>query len=234
MPLDTVNDIRSMDAAGRSRSEIARMLHVSRNTVAKYADMEDMSPAAPMPRRRGRPALEGNEEWVAGVLEADLGAPRKQRHTARRIYDRLVAERGYGGSYSTVQRFVRELRLARAAAGGEGYLELEWAPGTCQVDFGNFRAAVGGRTARPRSARRCSGAARCRRPRPSTATTGRPCRGRRAWGASRCSRSTSSSAGRTSCSWATSAPARRTWRRPSARWRARGGSRRASSRRPRS
>lgn len=146
MPLDTVNDIRSMDAAGRSRSEIARMLHVSRNTVAKYADMEDMSPAAPMPRRRGRPALEGNEEWVAGVLEADLGAPRKQRHTARRIYDRLVAERGYGGSYSTVQRFVRELRLARAAAGGEGYLELEWAPGTCQVDFGNFRAAVGGRT----------------------------------------------------------------------------------------
>ena len=146
MPLDTVNDIRSMDAAGRSRSEIARVLHVSRNTVAKYADMEDMSPAAPMPQRRGRPALEGNEEWVAGVLETDLGAPRKQRHTARRIYDRLVAERGYGGSYSTVQRFVRELRLARAAAGGEGYLELEWAPGTCQVDFGNFRAAVGGRT----------------------------------------------------------------------------------------
>lgn len=72
-------------------------------------------------------------------------APRKQRRTARRIYDRLVAERGYGGSYSTARRFVRELRLARAAAGGEGYLELEWAPGTCQVDFGNFRAAVGGR-----------------------------------------------------------------------------------------
>lgn len=144
MPLDTVNDIRSMDAAGRSRSEIARVLHVSRNTVAKYADMEDMSPAAPTPQRRGRPALEGNEEWIAGVLEADLGAPRKQRHTARRIYDRLVAERGYAGSYSTVQRFVRELRLPRAAAGGEGYLELEWAPGTCQVDFGNFRAAVGG------------------------------------------------------------------------------------------
>lgn len=43
VPLDTVNDIRSMDAAGRSRSEIARVLHVSRNTVAKYADMEDMS-----------------------------------------------------------------------------------------------------------------------------------------------------------------------------------------------
>lgn len=73
VPLDTVNDIRSMDAAGRSRSEIARMLHVSRNTVAKYADMEDMSPAAPMPRRRGRPALEGNEEWIGNTYLDDFG-----------------------------------------------------------------------------------------------------------------------------------------------------------------
>ena len=145
VPLDTVNDIRSMEAAGRSRSEIARTLHLSRNTVAKYADMEDMSPAAPLPAERARPALEGNERWIEEALEADLGAPRKQRHTARRIYDRLVAERGYTGSYSTVQRFVRELRLARATDGGEGYLELEWAPGTCQVDFGNFRASLGGR-----------------------------------------------------------------------------------------
>ena len=295
VPLDTVNDIRSMDAAGLSRPEAARALHVSRNTVAKYADMEDMSPAAPMPRRRGRPAPEGNEEWVAGVLEVDLGAPRKQRHTARRIYDRLVAERGYAGPWAAARRFVRGLRLARAAAGGEGCLEPGWAPGACQVDFGNLRAAVGGRAldprllvatlphpndrqcvalmsqrsggrarspppswrsgrgsaprnrwstwratsrrrgpaARPRGARRCSGAARCRRPRPSAATAGRPRRGRRAWGASRCSRSTSSGAGRASCSWATSAPARRTWRRPSARRRARGGSRRASPRRPR-
>lgn len=73
MPMDTTNDIRSMGATGRSRSEIARVLHVSRNTVTKCTDMEDMSPVAPMPQRRGRPALEGNEEWIAGALEADLG-----------------------------------------------------------------------------------------------------------------------------------------------------------------
>lgn len=118
---------------------------------------------------------------------------------------------------------------------------LDWDSGAVpvrivQIGVANPRATSRrrGPAARPRSARRCSGDARCRRPRPSTATTGRSCRGRRAWGASRCSRSTSSSAGRTSCSWAKSAPARRTWRRPSARWRTRGGSRRASSRRPRS
>ena len=122
VPLDTVDDIRSMDAAGRSRPEAARVLRMSRNTVAKYADMGDMQPAAPMPRRRDRPALAGNEEWAAGVLEADLGAPRKQRRTARRIYDRLVAERGYAGPCPAVQRLVRGLRLARAAAGGAGLL----------------------------------------------------------------------------------------------------------------
>ncbi|MEE0346740.1 MAG: hypothetical protein UDM07_09985 [Adlercreutzia sp.] len=46
VPLDVMNDIRSMDAGGVPRAEIARRLGVSRNTVAKYADMEDMSPAA--------------------------------------------------------------------------------------------------------------------------------------------------------------------------------------------
>ena len=36
------------------------------------------------------------------------------------------------------------MEAARAAGGGEGFLELDWEPGTCQVDFGNFRAVVGG------------------------------------------------------------------------------------------
>ena len=39
VPLDMRNDIRAMDADGVARAEIARRLHVSRNTVAKYADM---------------------------------------------------------------------------------------------------------------------------------------------------------------------------------------------------
>ena len=75
VPLDTRNDIRSMDADGVPRAEIARRLRVSRNTVAKYADMEDMSPAAPVPARRERPALGERAGWVESVLEADLGAP---------------------------------------------------------------------------------------------------------------------------------------------------------------
>lgn len=63
-----MNDIRSMDAGGMPRVEIARRLGVSRHRVAKYADMEDMSPAAPAPAPRPRPALAGHEAWVESVV----------------------------------------------------------------------------------------------------------------------------------------------------------------------
>lgn len=156
VPLDIRNDIRPMDADGVSRSEIARRLHVSRNTVSKYADMEDMSPVAPVRRAGERPGLEGNGPWIEKVLDEDLSAPRKQRHTAKRIYDRLVEERGFTGSYSTVRRFVAEFRRERSSGAGEGFLELEWAPGypssppAVKVDIDTFycRASVA-RTSQP-------------------------------------------------------------------------------------
>ena len=59
VPLDVMNDIRSMDGGGVPRAEIARRLGVSRNTVAKYADMEDSRGGArgdaPRGGREGRP-----------------------------------------------------------------------------------------------------------------------------------------------------------------------------------
>ena len=84
VPLDVRNDIRSMDADGVPRAEIAKRLRVSRNTVAKYADMEDMPPEPPLPERRRRPALEGHEAWVESVLEADLEAERASRESSKR------------------------------------------------------------------------------------------------------------------------------------------------------
>lgn len=161
MPLDTMNDIRATDADDVPRAEMARRLRVGRNTVAKCAGMEDLSPSAPVPAPRERPALAGHEEWVASVPEADLGAPRKQRHAARRVYDRLVAGRGYEGSHSTVRRLVREWRLARAAGASGGCLELERPVGACRADFGNFGAAVAGEALDPNPSSR-------RRPTPTT------------------------------------------------------------------
>ena len=144
VPLDVRNDIREMDAGGVPRSEIARRLHVSRNTVAKYADMGDLSPEPPLPADRPHPATDAHAGWIGGVLEADLGAPRKQRHTAKRIYDRLVGERGYEGSYSSVRRHVREWRLRRAAGAGDGYLEPGWALGTPLAPPGDLGGGAAG------------------------------------------------------------------------------------------
>lgn len=125
VPLDTRQDIREMDARGVPRSEIARRFGLSRDTVAKYADTEDMPPAAPLPQGRPHPAADAHAAWIDSVLEADLGTPFKQRHTARRVYDRLVAERSYEGSYSSVRRHAAAWRRERARDGGDGYLELD-------------------------------------------------------------------------------------------------------------
>ena len=144
MPPNTRRDMRETGAGGVPRAEIAGELGAGGNTVARYADMEDMSPAAPVPVPRSRPALDGHVARVDSVLEADLGAPGKQRHTAKRIYDRLVEERGHGGSYPTVRRNVAERRREHSRGGGEGYLELEWEPGTAQADFGSSGRVVAG------------------------------------------------------------------------------------------
>ena len=144
MPLSRQELIRTMSAEGRSEREIARELGISRNTVAKYVRKEDFSPEPPVRRRRASPTMEPYAGAVESWLLEDRGRPRKQRHTAKRVYDRLVAELGYGGSLATVERFVREWRRERACGPSEGFLELEWPCGTCQVDYGRASAVVAG------------------------------------------------------------------------------------------
>ena len=144
MPLSKQELIRTMHAEGRSQREIARELGISRNTVAKYASKGDFSPEPPVARPRTSPTMEPYARAVRSWLEGDRDRPRKQRHTARRVYDRLVSELGYGGSLATVERFVREWRRENAHGPGEGFLELEWPCGTCQVDYGHASAVVAG------------------------------------------------------------------------------------------
>jgi transposase len=133
--------IRTLDAAGVSSREIAARLRVSRNTVAKYVNQEDFSPS---PQTLQVSSLVDTyahivEEW----LTDDLQQPRKQRHTGRRVYDRLVIEHGFAGSYATVQRWVKRWRQARLIP-GDGFIELEWEPGCAQADFGEAAAIIQG------------------------------------------------------------------------------------------
>jgi transposase len=124
--------------------ELAEQHRVHRRTVRQALES-----ALPPPRkeyaRRPRPALDG---WVAVIdawLVADRTAPRKQRHTARRIWQRLVAEHGATLSEVTVSRYVARRRVEL------GLVELDVAipqthlPGAeAEVDFGEFQMLLGG------------------------------------------------------------------------------------------
>ena len=137
-------EIRRLDAAGVPARRIARTLGVSRDSVAKYADMQDYSPKLVAPLRRpGGSVLTDYTDIIDAWLAEDRRRPRKQRHTARRIFDRLVAEHGYPGSYSPVQRYIKKYKAARRPV-GDGYAELTWEPGAAQVDFGQAQALIGG------------------------------------------------------------------------------------------
>lgn len=89
--------------------------------------------------KRGR-KIDVFADWVRGVLEADGVMPRKQRHSAKRIFDRLRAERGYEGGYTAVKELVAEILTLKQ----EVFVPLSHRPGEAQVDFGHALVKVGG------------------------------------------------------------------------------------------
>jgi transposase len=77
---------------------------------------------------------------IDAILEADQTAPVKQRHTAKRIFERLRDEHGFAGGYAMVKEYVR---LGRAR-GRETFVPLAHPPGHAQVDFGEAVGVIGG------------------------------------------------------------------------------------------
>lgn len=132
--MDKIDSMRKRYRQGEGVAAMAREVGVSRDTVCKYAREEDLSPRTPVARRRPSKT----DEWAPLVdqwLRDDLREGRRQRHTAHRVWTRLVEGCGADVSESTVRRYVRE---ARAAPGSpaDAYSDLVWAPGSAQADFG--------------------------------------------------------------------------------------------------
>jgi transposase len=119
--------------------ELADRYHVHRRTVRQA-----LASAVPPPRKtpaRMSPRLAPFQAAIDGMLRADLEAPRKQRHTARRVLARLVDEHGATDlSYSTVRDYVAKRRPQIAAEAGKP-LETGFVPQThppaaeAEVDF---------------------------------------------------------------------------------------------------
>jgi transposase len=122
-----------------SKRQILRETGMHWRTLEKIlANPEPPPYRAPTPR--ARPKLGPYLDRIAGILDEDRGCPRKQRHTAKRIFDRIAAE-GYEGGYTAVKRVVRDLKRVRS----EVFVPLVHRPGEAQVDFGYALAKVAGR-----------------------------------------------------------------------------------------
>jgi len=124
---------------GLSQREAARRFGIDRGTVAKMLK-HSVPPGYTRVMPVRRPKLAEHTGFIDQILDEDETAPRKQRHTARRIFERLRDERGYDGGYSTVRDYLRPRRLARK----EVFVPLTHPPGHGQVDFGEAVAILGG------------------------------------------------------------------------------------------
>ena len=147
--VDKIDDIRKLGRNGATVASIARDTGVSEPTVRKYLREPDLSERPP--RSGGRPSRRCSSPsrrrstrgcWRTGAAGSSSATP------ARKVFDRLVAEEGFRGSYSTVQRYVRrrrgELAAELDAREAQGFLLLDWLPGECQVDFGQADFRVRG------------------------------------------------------------------------------------------
>lgn len=105
------DEIRRRFNAGESQRTIAKKLGISRNTVKKYCEGNAVPWNHKTPVRESTVLTDEVINFIKSCLEEDATENlKKQRHTSRRIYNRLVAEKGFTGAESTIRAKVRELR----------------------------------------------------------------------------------------------------------------------------
>ena len=122
-----------------SEREAARQFGLARETVRKM-----LRYSAPPGYRRQQPARRPKlDAWVGAIdqiLEDDKALGKKQRHTAKRIFERLRDEHSYTGGYTIVKDYVRLRKLSQR----EMFVPLEHPPGDAQADFGEAMVVIGG------------------------------------------------------------------------------------------
>jgi transposase len=124
---------------GKSRREAARVFGLSRETIAKMCRYS-VPPGYVRSKEPERPKLGPLVPVIDAILDADKVAPPKQRHTAKRIFERLRIEHSFAGGYTVVKDYVR---LARTKS-REMFVPLVHPPGHAQVDFGECIGVIGG------------------------------------------------------------------------------------------
>ncbi len=114
-----------------SKRSVCRAYKIHWDTLEKILK-HSQPPGYRMNAPRKKRALEAFVPILEQILRDDRNAPRKQRHTAKRLFERLKAEHGYGGGYTVIKDAVRAWRNQH----GEVFVPLLHSPGEAQVDFG--------------------------------------------------------------------------------------------------
>jgi len=122
-----------------SLRQAAAQYHLNFRTVQKIVQQPEpppFRPAAP----RAKPVLGPFLAIIHQILDDDRHAPPKQRHTGRRIYERLRDEYDYPGCASIVRQAVAAYQQSQA----EVFVPLLHPPGEAQCDFGRAEVVVAG------------------------------------------------------------------------------------------
>jgi transposase len=124
---------------GLSQRQAALQFGISRDTVKKMLS-HSVPPGYRRRRPPKRPKLDPFSSIIDRILDEDRSVPRKQRHTAKRIFERLRDEHGFDGGQTIVKDYVRERRRRRQ----EMFVPLSHAPGHAQADFGEAEVVIAG------------------------------------------------------------------------------------------
>jgi transposase len=130
---------RSVFVEGLSEREAAKRFGLARETVRKM-----LRYSTPPGYQRSKPVRRPKLGPFTGIIDQilidDREQHRKQRHTAKRIFDRLRDEHDFTGGYSSVKEYVREQKLG----GQEMFVPLTHPPGDAQADFGEAIVVING------------------------------------------------------------------------------------------
>jgi transposase len=124
---------------GLSRREAARRFGIDPRTVAKML-VFSVPPGYRRKKPPARPKLDPFIGIIDRILEEDKRRLAKQRHTSKRIFERLRDEHGFAGGLTIVKDYVHERRLRQR----EVFVPLSHEPGHAQADFGEALAEIGG------------------------------------------------------------------------------------------
>jgi transposase len=144
--MKTVEDYEQIRRAffieGLSIREIHRRLKVDRKTIRK-AIVEPIPLPYQLSKPRPAPVLGPYKHRIHELLDESEQLPRKQRYTAKKIYQ-IIQKEGYRGCEGSVQNYVCQHRKGRKRK--EAYLPLEFEPGQdAQVDWGEVMVRMAGR-----------------------------------------------------------------------------------------